>query len=72
MPRFAASGLEPGHTYLAGVFAYNPKGRSEPVVMQAATLRLPEKQLTEEKGIGKMIDIFMYGQFDVLHIIKIL
>lgn len=53
VPRFAASGLEPGHHYLAGVFAYNPKGRSEPVIMQASTLRLPEKQLTAEKGIGK-------------------
>lgn len=48
--RFAVTGLEPGAQYQAGLFSYNTKGRSEPVILQAATLRLPEKQLTQEKG----------------------
>lgn len=50
MARFAVTGLEPGAQYQAGLFSYNTKGRSEPVILQAATLRLPEKQLTQEKG----------------------
>lgn len=51
MARFAINGgLEAGAHYQAAVFSYNAKGRSEPVVLQAATLRLPEKQLTAEKG----------------------
>lgn len=45
------NGLEPGAHYQAAVYAYNPKGKAEPVILQAATLRLPEKQLTSEKGI---------------------
>lgn len=49
--RFSITGLEAGAHYQAGLFSYNTKGRSEPVVLQAATLRLPEKQLTAEKGI---------------------
>lgn len=48
--RFSVTGLEPGAQYQAGLFSYNSKGRSEPVIVQAATLRLPEKQLTQEKG----------------------
>nr|CAD7567687.1 unnamed protein product [Timema californicum] len=48
-PRFSVTGLEPGNQYLAYVFAFNMKGRSEPVALQASTLRLPEKQLTAEK-----------------------
>lgn len=44
------AGLDPGSHYQAGLFSFNTKGRSEPVVLQAATLRLPEKQLTAEKG----------------------
>lgn len=43
-------GLDPGAQYQAGLYAFNSKGRSEPVILQAATLRLPEKQLTAEKG----------------------
>ncbi|XP_044729672.1 protein turtle-like [Chrysoperla carnea] len=43
------NGLEPGAHYQAAVYAYNPKGKAEPVILQAATLRLPEKQLTSEK-----------------------
>ncbi|XP_026480389.1 uncharacterized protein LOC113386844, partial [Ctenocephalides felis] len=49
VPRFAVAGLNPGGRYLIGVYAFNAKGRGEPVVLQAATLRLPEKQLTSEK-----------------------
>lgn len=48
--RFAVTGLEAGAHYQAGLYSYNTKGRSEPVVVQASTLRLPEKQLTAEKG----------------------
>jgi hypothetical protein len=50
VPRFSVTGLEPGSHYQAGVYSFNHKGRSEPVVVQASTLRLPEKQLTAEKG----------------------
>lgn len=49
LPRFGVGGLEPGAQYHAFVYAFNPKGRSDPVVLQASTLRLPEKQLTSEK-----------------------
>lgn len=59
--RFAVTGLEPGAQYQAGLFSYNTKGRSEPVILQAATLRLPEKQLTQEKGEKFVSD----GQFPV-------
>lgn len=50
LPRFTVHGLDPGQDYQASVFAYNVKGRSEPVVLQTTTLRLPEKQLTADKG----------------------
>lgn len=48
--RFAVAALEPGAHYQAALYSYNIKGRSEPVILQASTLRLPEKQLTAEKG----------------------
>ncbi|XP_060532294.1 nephrin-like isoform X2 [Cylas formicarius] len=47
--RFTVNNLVPGEQYQAVVSAYNSKGRSEPVIIQASTLRLPEKQLTAEK-----------------------
>jgi hypothetical protein len=50
VPRFSVTSLEAGAQYQAALFSYNLKGRSEPVILQAATLRLPEKQLTAEKG----------------------
>ncbi|XP_049785945.1 hemicentin-2-like [Schistocerca cancellata] len=43
---FAVSSLSPGERYHACVYSYNLKGRSEPVVLTAATIRLPERQLT--------------------------
>ncbi|XP_023707814.1 synaptogenesis protein syg-2 isoform X4 [Cryptotermes secundus] len=49
VPRFSVTGLEAGSHYQACVYSFNHKGRSEPVVIQASTLRLPEKQLTSEK-----------------------
>lgn len=48
--RFAVSNLHPGNLYILSIYAFNGKGRSEPAVLQAAMLRLPEKQLTSEKG----------------------
>lgn len=48
--RFAVSNLHPGNLYILSIYAFNGKGRSEPAVIQAAMLRLPEKQLTSEKG----------------------
>lgn len=48
VPRFSVGGLTPGMQYQACIFSVNVKGRSEPVVVQTATLRLPEKQLTNE------------------------
>lgn len=53
--RFSIVGLDPGAQYLAGLYAFNSKGRSEPVILQASTLRLPEKQLTAEKGTFMML-----------------
>lgn len=50
VPRFSVAGLEPGEQYQACVYSVNVKGRSEPVSVPAATLRLPEKQLTPERG----------------------
>lgn len=49
-PHFNVSELEPGTLYQVMVYAYNRKGRSEPVVVQAGTLSPPEKQLTSESG----------------------
>jgi hypothetical protein len=51
MARFAVSNLHPGSLYVASVYAFNAKGRSDPAVLPAAMLRLPEKQLTSEKGM---------------------
>lgn len=45
--KFHVGGLEAGNQYHALVYAFNSKGRSEPVVLLASTLRLPEKQLVE-------------------------
>lgn len=55
LARFVVNNLEPGLQYHAVVFAYNSKGRSEPVILQASTLRLPEKQLTAERGRSKAV-----------------
>ncbi|XP_076637237.1 neural cell adhesion molecule 2 isoform X1 [Colletes latitarsis] len=48
VPRFSVTHLEAGALYQASVYAYNDKGRSEAMVVQAGTHRLPEKQLTSE------------------------
>ncbi|XP_048510845.1 neural cell adhesion molecule 2 isoform X2 [Athalia rosae] len=48
VPRFSVTDLESGALYQACIYAYNDKGRSEAMVVQAGTLRLPEKQLTSE------------------------
>ncbi len=50
VPRFTVGSLSPGANYLASIYAFNTKGRSDPTTVQAAMLRLPEKQLTSEKG----------------------
>lgn len=50
VPRFSVGGLEPGLQYQACVYSVNVKGRSEPVVVQTSTLRLPEKQLPNEQS----------------------
>ncbi|KAF4525470.1 hypothetical protein B566_EDAN004882, partial [Ephemera danica] len=50
-PRFMVGGLRPGTSYRAFVFSVNAKGRSEPVVLHANTLRQPEmKQSTLDSG----------------------
>ncbi|XP_068152955.1 nephrin isoform X1 [Drosophila tropicalis] len=48
-PRFTVSGLVPGSLYRLSIFAYNSKGRSDPAILNAAMLRMPEKQLTSEQ-----------------------
>lgn len=50
VPRFSVAQLDAGVLYQAYIYAYNDKGRSESMVVQAGTLRLPEKQLTSESG----------------------
>lgn len=50
VPRFSVTHLESGALYQACIYAYNDKGRSEAMVVQAGTLRQPEKQLTSEPG----------------------
>lgn len=47
--RFSVTNLQAGAHYQAILYSYNNKGKSEPVIIQASTLRLPEKQLTAEK-----------------------
>ncbi|CAH1399327.1 unnamed protein product [Nezara viridula] len=49
VPRWTVFGLQPGINYEALVYSVNGKGRSEPMVLQAPTMRLPEKQLTAER-----------------------
>ncbi|XP_016840806.1 nephrin isoform X1 [Nasonia vitripennis] len=48
VPFFSVSNLDAGSIYQACVYAYNDKGRSEPMVVQVNTLSLPEKQLTSD------------------------
>lgn len=50
VPRFTVNSLMPSAIYLASVYAFNTKGRSDPTVVQVAMLRMPEKQPTGEKG----------------------
>lgn len=50
-PRFLVGGLRPGTSYLAFVISVNAKGRSEPAILHASTLRQPEmKQSTLDTG----------------------
>lgn len=58
LARFAVSNLHPGSLYIASIYAFNAKGRSDPAVLPAAMLRLPEKQLTSEKG-KRTLDILL-------------
>ncbi|XP_034662612.1 hemicentin-1 isoform X1 [Drosophila subobscura] len=48
-PRFTVSGLTPGSLYKLYIFSFNTKGRSDPEILNAAMLRMPEKQLTSEQ-----------------------
>ncbi|XP_055588000.1 protein turtle [Uranotaenia lowii] len=50
IPRFAVPNLHPSANYQLSVYAFNSKGKSEPYVMSASTLRLPEKQMNSEKA----------------------
>lgn len=65
-PRFSVSGLNPGYQYVASIFAFNSKGKSEAVVHQISMLRLPEKQLTAEKGIN-----FFFVFFETIYLLKV-
>jgi immunoglobulin superfamily member 9B len=48
--RFTVNSLIPNTIYLASVYAFNSKGRSDPTVVQAVMPRVSEKQPTGEKG----------------------
>lgn len=59
IPRFTLANLQPGGLYSASVFAYNPKGRSDPAVLQAAMLRLPEKRLENGMYMSSLKNYFI-------------
>lgn len=50
VPRFTVLGLQPGLIYHAYIYSVNVKGHSDPIIIYAPTLRLPEKQLTADRG----------------------
>ncbi|XP_049960993.1 nephrin-like [Schistocerca serialis cubense] len=57
-PAFNVGGLRPGERYQASVYAHNPKGRSDPFVITAATVPAPERQLTashQERPRGSLL-----------------
>ncbi|CRK89491.1 CLUMA_CG003227, isoform A [Clunio marinus] len=56
VPRFTVNSLMPSAIYLASVYAFNSKGRSDPTVVQAAMLRMPEKQPTGEKVLNFKVE----------------
>lgn len=74
-PAFQVDRLEPGASYHAVVFSVNSKGRSDPVIVQASTVRPAEKQLHPDKG-KKQQDAVWFSlaqeearkQFDLLRI----
>ncbi|KAK3912512.1 Interference hedgehog [Frankliniella fusca] len=49
-PAFQVDRLEAGASYQACVYSVNSKGRSDPVILQASTVRPAEKQLHPDKG----------------------
>ncbi|XP_052125087.1 nephrin [Frankliniella occidentalis] len=49
-PAFQVDRLEAGASYQACVYSVNSKGRSDPVILQASTIRPAEKQLHPDKG----------------------
>ncbi|XP_075147144.1 sidestep VII transmembrane protein [Haematobia irritans] len=57
-PRFTVATLSPGGVYTLYLYAFNSKGRSDPTVLNAAMLRMPEKQLTSEPGNKSRTDFF--------------
>lgn len=70
VPRFSVTNLDSGALYQACVYAYNDKGRSEPLVVQAGTVRSPEKQLTSETGnyfiIKRKVILFLNQKFSFI------
>ncbi|XP_015589741.1 protein turtle homolog B isoform X2 [Cephus cinctus] len=78
VPRFSVTHLESGALYQACIYAYNDKGRSEAMVVQAGTLRQPEKQLTSESDrprqhmkLTPMLSV-MIGVFAALVIVAVI
>ncbi|XP_065355312.1 nephrin [Calliphora vicina] len=59
IPRFTVSTLSPGGLYTLSVYAFNSKGRSDPTILSAAMLRMPEKQLTFEPGDKSRSDLLV-------------
>lgn len=63
VPQFRVGHLDPGQLYHACIYAFNEKGRSEAMVIQAGTLRLPEKQFTSDNGKPRGKFLFFFSSF---------
>ncbi|XP_058982793.1 neural cell adhesion molecule 2 isoform X2 [Musca domestica] len=59
MPKFTVSALSPGGIYILTLYAFNSKGRSEPTILTASMLGMPEKQLIAEPGTRSESDFFV-------------
>ncbi|XP_061389228.1 hemicentin-1, partial [Musca vetustissima] len=59
IPRFTVSSLSPGGVYILTLYAFNSKGRSDPTILTASMLGMPEKQLISEPVHNSKSDFFV-------------